>query len=385
MESTGRMDAMRSNTAKKMTEDLWWEWSPLFQGTNTNKRGVTLDATTPEGLALVERLVTECDVVLDNYTPRVMENFGLTYERLKELRPDLIMVRAPAYGVTGPWRDRGGYAQTIEQVSGLAWLTGYPDETPQVPGGPCDPIAGLHAAMALLLALEHRRRTGEGQMVEVPMIGGAINMAAEAVVEYSAYGNLMERIGNRSVSGAPQGHYLAADVGPEGERDEWVTISIETAAQWSALREALGNPSWAADPKLDSLEGRRAAHNDLDLHLSQWCTTRTADEIVATLWPKGVPVARIVQMHEQDKVEQAATRRAFRKAPHPLWGSSLMQQYPATFSQGPETHYRRAAPMLGEHNRDVLGGLLGLSTTDIDALEAAGHIGNRPTQAHLPF
>ena len=126
------------------------------------------------------------------------------------------MVRMPAFGLDGPWRDRTGYAQTMEQVSGMAWMTGYRDQAPQIPNGPCDPIAGTHATAALLLALEYRRRTGKGTLVEVPMVGGALNVAAEQVVEYSAYGNLLERDGNRGPGAAPQNLYLSADVDEGG-------------------------------------------------------------------------------------------------------------------------------------------------------------------------
>ena len=185
-------------------------------GSEHNKRGLTLDLAVARGRELARELIARCDVVIENYSPRVMDSWKLSYDDVRALNPRAIMVRSPAFGLSGPWRDRGGYAQTMEMASGLAWLTGWPDEPPEVPNGPMDPIAGTHATVALLLALEHRRRTGEGLLVEVPMIGGALNVAAEQVVEFSADGNLLQRQGNRSRFAAPQGAYLTNDVLPDG-------------------------------------------------------------------------------------------------------------------------------------------------------------------------
>src|SRR5439155_912893 len=128
---------------------------------------------------------------------RVLDNLGLRYEDLARENPRLVMVRMPAFGLDGPWRDRTGFAQTMEQISGLAWVTGFADGPPVIPRGPCDPLAGLHAALALLVALEHRRRTGEGQLVESTMVEAALNATADQVLEWQAYGRLLGRDGNR--------------------------------------------------------------------------------------------------------------------------------------------------------------------------------------------
>ena len=138
----------------------------------------------------------------------------------------------PAFGLSGPWRNRTGYAQNMEQVSGMAWMTGFPDGPPHVPNGMCDPLAGTHATLGLLLALEHRRKTGEGMLVEVPMVGGAVNVAAEQVLEYQAFGHLMQRDGNRGPGAAPQNIYRCADVVGDGMPDDWVAIAVETDEQW---------------------------------------------------------------------------------------------------------------------------------------------------------
>jgi crotonobetainyl-CoA:carnitine CoA-transferase CaiB-like acyl-CoA transferase len=378
VESAARPDGMRFQSARPLGEDQWWEWAPLFNGANTGKRGLTLDLQQPRGRELARQLIARCDVMVENYSPRVLDQWGLGYEELRALRPDLILVRMPAFGLTGPWRDRTGYAQTMEQVSGMAWLTGYPDQEPQVPNGPCDPIAGSHATIALLLALEHRRRTGQGMLVEAPMVAGALQIAAEQVIEHSAYGALLQRQGNRGPAAAPQNLYLCSDLDAQGRRDRWVAIAVASDAHWEALRRALGDPPWARDPALGTVAGRRVAHEALDRELAGWCAEHGSDQIVERLASAGVPAAKVMMPHEQDELPPLQARGFFEIVEHPVTGANPHGGYPVRFSAGPRRLHRRPAPRLGEHNREILSGLLGLSDAEIDELERAGVIGTRP-------
>ena len=369
VESTKRPDGMRFSAVKPMTEDRFWEWSPLYQGLNTGKLDLTLELQSKRGRDVARRLVATCDVVIDNDSPRVMEAWGLTYDTLAELRLDIIQVRAPAFGLSGPWRDRVGYAQTMEQASGMAWLTGYPDQEPQAPNGPCDPVGGTHTTIALQLALEHRRRTGKGMLVEVPGVGGALSIAAEQVIEHSAYGALLERQGNRGPHA-----YLMADVDDEGTRNCWIAIAGEDDAQWEALRSALGNPEWVADFGLANASGRDAHADDLDRGIAAWCAERAADDAVEELWAAGVPVAKVLMLHEQDEIPQLDARGFWEDVEHPVTGINRHGGYPVRFSAGPDRLHRRHAPLLGQDNRTILAGL-GLSDTELGQLEAEGVIG----------
>ncbi|MBY0277476.1 CoA transferase, partial [Candidatus Binatia bacterium] len=284
VESTGRPDGVRMIGGMFASYASWWEAAPHFLQTNTNKLDVTLDLATPRGLALLERLIGHCDAVFENFTPRVLDGFGITWQRVQELNPRALMVRMPAFGLTGPWRDNTGFAQTMEQMSGLAWVTGHRDDQPRIPRGPCDPLAGLHAALAFLVAWRASVRDGRGHHVESTMVESALNVAAEQVVEWTAHGVLLERDGNRSTLAAPQGLYLCAE-GQTGESGiaGWVALSVASDAQWRALRAVLGDPEWARDPALDALEGRRAAHDALDARLREWTATRPRDAAVAEL------------------------------------------------------------------------------------------------------
>ena len=256
VESIQRPDGMRFAGGIKLGDPQVFEWSAVTHGANVGLRDVTLDLSRPEGADLARRLVEGADVVVDNFSPRVLDGFGLGEQQMRSAQPDVVIVRMPAFGLGGPWRDRGGFAMTVEQNSGLAWLTGFPDDGPLVPRGVCDVLGGLHAVLALLGALEHRRETGEGLLVEVPLAEAALNIAAEQTIEWTANGVLLERQGNRSFAAAPQGVYACAD------EDSYVVISVGTDTQWAALKEALGRPGWAEDEKLDSAKGRHAAHDD---------------------------------------------------------------------------------------------------------------------------
>ena len=264
VESTRRPDGTRLIAGIPITEDQWWEKSPIFSGLNTNKKGLTLDLQSAAGRDLLNRLIATCDVIVENFTPRVVDQIGLDFAAVQAIRPDAIMLRMPGFGLDGPWRDNPAFAYVIEAASGISWLTGYPDRNPYEPYSVGDPNAGIHALNALLVALEHRRRTGQGVLVEAAMVDAALNVAAEQVIEYSAYGALLERDGNRGPTAAPQNLYRTNEIDEFGRADCWVAVAVATDEQWAGLCEALGRGDWATDPELSTAAGRRARHDDID-------------------------------------------------------------------------------------------------------------------------
>lgn len=375
LESTPRPDGTRLIAGVPVTEAQWWEKSPIFSALNTNKLGLTLDFQTDRGKDLLRRLIARCDVVVENFTPRVIDQLGLDYDSVRALRDDVILLRMPGFGLDGPWRDNPAFAYIIEDASGLAWLTGYPDRNPYEPYSVGDPNAGIHALNALLLALEHRRRTGEGQLVEAAMVDAALNVAAEQVIEFTANGALLQRAGNRGPAAAPQNLYLTADTDEFGRQDCWVAIAVGTDAQWAALRAVLGEPHWAQG--LLTADDRRAAHDLLDDELSAWCRRRSADAVVAALWPAGVPVAKVMQPHRQTELEQLTHRGFFESVTHPVNGTAAYTTLPVPKPFGVSLFHREPAPLLGQHNRQILASL-GLTDAEIDAAEADGVIGTEP-------
>ena len=378
VESTQKPDPLRFNTIQPMSHERYWEWSPLQHGPNTAKRDVTLDMASERGRELALELVAHSDIVLENYSPRVMDSWGLTAQAIATANPAAVYLRAPAYGLHGPWRDRVGYAQTIEMTAGLAWLTGLPDQPPEIPNGPCDPIAGLHATIAVLLGLEHRRRSGEGMTVESPMVSGALNVAAEQVIEFSASGELMQRIGNRNHAHAPQGMYRTNDDDLPFGQGRWVMISVESNRQWHTLKQAVAAcDSLFDDAGLDTVNGRQLAHDHIDKVLSQWCATLAADDVVEQLAALGVPAAKVMLPHEQDHLEQLLARGWFTKVNHPVVGPTTHGGFPALFEHGPSAQelHRSPSPTLGQHNYEILHGLLGLADDELATLTSQGVIG----------
>ena len=306
----------------------------------------------------------------------MLDQLGLDFDTVQRLRPDAIMVRMPGFGLDGPWRDKPAFAFVIEDASGLTWLTGHPDQNPVEPYAVGDPNAGVHALNALLLALEHRRRTGEGVLVEAAMVDAALNVAAEQVIEHSAYGTLLQRDGNRGPTAAPQNLYRTGELDEFGRPDDWVAIAVATDEQWATLVAALGHPG-LGDGRAGDRHGRRRHHDEIDEHLSRWCGTRTGDEIVETLWEAGVPVAKVMQPHRVADLPQLVHRGFFEQVDHPVNPTARHSTLPMRISTGPKRFHQTPAPLLGQHNREVLSGL-GLGDDEIAELEDQGIIGTAP-------
>jgi crotonobetainyl-CoA:carnitine CoA-transferase CaiB-like acyl-CoA transferase len=377
LESVSRPDGTRLIAGIPITEDQWWEKSPIFAALNTNKKDLTLDLQTPRGRELLRRLISTCDVIVENFTPRVLDQIGLDFAAVQAARPGAVMVRMPGFGLDGPWRDNPAFAYAIESASGLSWLTGYPDRPPYEPYSIGDPNAGVHALNGLLLALEHRRRTGQGVLVEAAMVDAALSVSAEQIIEYSAYGSLLQRMGNRGPTAAPQNLYRSADIDEFGRLDSWVAIAVATDDQWEGLCRAVGSPSWATSPRLSTEAGRRAHHGLIDEHLAAWCEDRGRDDIVRTLWDAGVPVAKVMQPHRQTELDQLAFRGFFEEVEHPVNGRAKLSTVPMRFSGGPGLFHTHSAPLLGQHNHELLAEL-GLTPSEIADLEADGIIGCAP-------
>lgn len=354
----------------------WWEASPHFLQVNAGKLAVAVELGTAAGHALLERLVARADVVLDNFSPRVLDGFGLSWERVQALNPRAILARMPAFGLSGPWRDHVGFAQTMEQLSGLAWVTGHADDQPRIPRGPCDPLAGMHAVMAIFVALAERAATGRGHLVESTMVESALNLAAEQVVEWSAYGRLLGRDGNRSALAAPQGLYPCAGGEPWDER--WLALSVADDVQWRALGAVLGDPEWAREPALATRAGRRAAHDMIDERLRAWTRGRERTALVAELRAHGVIASEVADpCRLLETNPQFRARRYFERPEHPVVGAMPVPSWPFRWSSVARW-LRAPAPTMGQHNARVLGGLLGLSDDALAGLEADGIVGTRP-------
>ncbi|MGH9012571.1 MAG: CoA transferase [Acidimicrobiia bacterium] len=336
VESIQRPDGIRFSSAVRPKHDeRYFEMTALFHATNLGKKGITLDLGHPDGLALAKRLIERSDIVVENFTPRVMDGFGLSYDEVRALRPDVIYLRLPAFGLSGAWRDRPGFAQTMEQLSGMAWLTGYEDGPPIIPGGFVDPAVGTHTATALMAAIEYRDRTGEGQLVEMPMIEVAASMTAEQVIEFSVHGKVAPRRGEGGV-------YRC-----DGEGEQWVAV----------------------DRASDPMSAKERA---------DWCVARSPEQAAKELLAEGIPAAAMVPAFATLDDPQLRARAFFQTIDHPVVGEHEYPGWPMRFSlPGPSGWWPGPAPTLGQHNDEVLREL-GVTDDELDRLRAGGVIGDRP-------
>jgi crotonobetainyl-CoA:carnitine CoA-transferase CaiB-like acyl-CoA transferase len=372
IEGVQRADGMRFAGGRPPGWDQWWEWGPVFLCSNTNKRGISLELSTPQGRQTALELIAKADLVIENFSPRVMANFNLEWDVVHAANPAATMVRMPAFGLDGPWRDRVGFAQTMEQASGMAWMTGPADGPPLIPRGACDPLAGLHAAFAAIAALEVRDRTGTGLHVESTMVEAALNIAAEAVLEYSLNGIELRRNGNRGPGASPQGIYRCAD------DDDWVALAVLTDEMWLALATVIGRQELSTDAALGDETGRRRRSDDIDKLIGDWSTQRSADEAVALLRAHGIAAARVRPAAELLDDEQLAARSFWEVVNHGVAGEFKTIGLPFTVSGRSRHWITTPAPLYGQHTAEVLTGVLAKSTDDIAALEEVGAISHRP-------
>jgi crotonobetainyl-CoA:carnitine CoA-transferase CaiB-like acyl-CoA transferase len=259
----------------------------------------------------------------------------------------------------------------MEQITGLAWLTGFADDQPRIQRGPCDPNGGLHAAFAALVGLERRDRTGAGCLVEAPMFEAALNVAAESVLEWTAYGNRIARDGNRSPEAAPQGLYPCAGT------EQWLAVSVASDEQWRRLTDVIGHPELAADPGLADLAGRRRHHDRIDAAIAAWAAPLDLAKALDVLAAAGVPAAPATDPRRASDHPQLNARGFYEQVTHPVVGTQPVAGLPWR-ATGVDRWIRRPAPVLGEHNADVLGGRLGCTDDELKTLEAAGVIGSWP-------
>jgi crotonobetainyl-CoA:carnitine CoA-transferase CaiB-like acyl-CoA transferase len=372
VESIQRPDGIRYSGGMRTDVDDWWEYGWVFHAMNTNKRSVTIDLGSDEGRRLFSDLVTGADVVIENFSPRVMDNFGLTADALLAVNPRLVVARMPAFGLDGPWRDRVGFAPTMEQIAGLAWVTGLPDGPPVPPRGACDPLAGVHAAFAVVAALQFAERTGDGQLVELPMIETVLNATAVQSMEAEVFGVTLSRRGNRGHGEAIQNLYRCA-----GD-DNWIAVAVRDDRQWGALVELMGRPSWTANERLATVTGRRARADDIDLRLQEWFEGQDLRCAVENLAGAGIPAAPVVSPSLVTENPQLRERGFFESLEHPRTGANLYPCPPFAPLAGQRRWLMRPPPTLGEHNEEVLRDSCGLTDQDLARLATSGVIGTRP-------
>ena len=331
---------------------------------NRNKLGISLDLNVPGGIELAQKLVAVSDIVIENFTPRVMANWGLDYENLKKIKPDIIMLSMSVMGQTGPQRDYTGFGPTVQALSGVTALTSFNERAPLGPGfSYADHVAGLYASMALLGALEHRRQTGEGQYIDISQVETMSGLLGGAIMEAST-GKEVKPTGDHSSEAAPGNVYRCR------REDCWIAISVYTDEEWSQLKKAMDNPSWADDMKYATLAGRYDNRKELDDFIEHWTRQRSGTELMELLQQHGIAAGVVQDAVDLINSPQLMARDFYIRDKN---GSVISDHNPIKFSRTPRIRHRDA-PELGRDNEYVYHQLLGLSNDEIIGLKEKGII-----------
>ncbi|MBM4414945.1 MAG: CoA transferase [Chloroflexi bacterium] len=340
------------------------ERSGSFNNQNFGKLGVTVNLQDPRGVELIKQLVRQSDIVTENFAAGVLGRRGLTYDDLRRIKPDIIMLSGSPHGQTGPESRATGWGPTFLAYMGLPHITGYEGGSPSTMGGAYPDYAlSVHMVFGMLTALRYRDRTGHGQYIDAAMSEITVAMTPEPILEYTMNGQVAPRCGNRDRARrcAPQGVYPAA-----GE-DRWIAISVVDDEAWRGLRSVLGEPAWAQDPRFASLEGRLAGHDTIDRELSRWTAPRDAHEAAESLQRAGVIAVAVLSPMEVFHDEQLRERGYFVDVDHPELGVRSLAGMPGRYS---ELQLRYApTPMLGQHNHQIFEGMLGLSAAEVEELQ----------------
>ena len=347
-----------------------WNRYPLFNAHARNKLSMTVDLLRPEGKDIFNRLVAISDVLVENNPTETMQKLGISYDELKKINPAFIMLRMPAYGNTGPYQNHRSLGIHIEGVIGHSLLRGYTDLDPSsnTQVYMADAAAGAGGAFAVACALNHRRRTGEGQLMELSQAENAIPYLGQAFMDYSMNGHSQATLGNRHPT-ALQGVY------PCKGNDRWIAITIFDDRDWELFREAISSPEWAREPQFATHESRRENHDTLDQHISEWTRGLDHREAMSLLQSYGVAAGAVMDQRDASEDPHLLARAMFEEAFQSDVGTHMYARTPFKMSES-DVRIRRGPVTLGQDNEYVYKTLLKLPDAEYDALVESGHIGD---------
>jgi crotonobetainyl-CoA:carnitine CoA-transferase CaiB-like acyl-CoA transferase len=337
--------------------------SPMFNQINVNKLSVTVNLRHPKGVELVRRLVAISDVVVENFSPGVIDRLGLGYAALKVIKPDIIMLSSSISGRHGPETTVKGYAPIMAALGGLSQMTGYPDDAPADIRGPADLAAASQAAYALMAAIYHHRKTGQGQYIDFASREAQSVLVPEALMDYAMNGRVAIRQGNATVGMAPHNCY------PCRGQDRWLSIAVTNATEWAALCRVMGHPAWCRSPHFADGYQRWQHREELDQHIAAWTRDWDVYELMTVLQDAGIAAAPSMDAQQLFTDPHLRARGTIRRVQHPVMGEATVLGPPFKMSHTPPA-VAKAAPLLGEHNAYVFGELLGLSEKEQESLAA---------------
>lgn len=340
---------------------LWW----LTEA--RNKKSITCDLRHPDGQALLRRLAREADIVTENFRPGTLERWGLAPATLQAENPGLIVVRISAFGQTGPWRERPGFGRIAAAVGGISYLSGYPDRAPVTPGTPTIPdyLAGVMGALGALIAVQHRRRTGEGQVVDLALYEPILRMLDDTIPVYGAFGYVRERIGSMAESAVPHNHYRTRD-------GKWIAVACTNDRMFARLAEAMGRPELIAG--YPTMPDRLAHREAVDEVVARWVARLDARDALAQLDAAEVPSSGVYSVKDLFEDPQVKARENIVAVEEPGVGVIHMPGVIPRLSRTPGGIRHPGPRRIGEHNEEIYLGRLGLPPAELDRLKAEGII-----------
>lgn len=366
IESRTRPDNLRlAPPYRPGTEGL--EGSGYFASRNSSKKSFALNMSHPAAPAIARRLAAKCSIVTSNFRPGVMERWGLSYEQIAAVNPAVIYLTMPMQGNDGPHQRFIGFGSTIAALSGLVWASGRPDRPPVGTGTHYPdhvPNPG-HALVALLAALFQLRRTGRGQQIELSQFESTVNIMGPAIVAWSLTGQGLQRQGNRVPNACPHGVF------PVSGDDRWCAIAVYTDEQWRALAEELGHPEWASDPRFVDLAARKAHEDLLEARLAKVTCGWPGPLLVERLQDRGIPAAEVATSGDLLTDPQLEARRYWHRLDHPVMGSIVVNRAPFRSNRDDGSPIA-AAPLLGQHTREIAIHLLGMTEAEYEHYVAEG-------------
>ena len=380
VESADHMQDRRSGPfPEDVPGDEWWNEGGTFAYWARNKKSLCVEVTHPMGREVFLQLVKASDIVTDNFRPGTMKRLGLDHETLAGVKPDIITLSCTANGHTGPWRAYGARARTVDAACGLSYLTGY-ESGPSVRASAnyMDHTGGLNTAYALLLALYHRRKTGSGMRIDLSMYETGVSCIGPAILEVQR-GVSRPRLGTSHMWKAPY------DIYPCRGTDRWVAITVSTDGEWKRLREVMGEPAWAVDPRFDTALGRRKHRRELDELLSKWTSTRDDREVMVLLQEHDVPAGAVLSSKDlvvDPHLRDRSYFNLFDNENAPRVGPRTYAGRPFRLSRIPVA--MRSVSALGEHNLQILRDVAGLSDPEINRLVEEGVIADKPPATDPP-
>lgn len=362
IESRKRLDQTRQGTITTGDSFSDFDASPTFNNANLNKKSVTIDLSRSEGTELAKRIVAASDLVVENMRPGVMDKLGLGYKDLVKVKPDIVMLSVSGFGSSGPYREYAGFAPIFAAFGGLADLTGYEDGEPNTMSGVMDLRVGTASAFAILAALIHRQKTGEGQYIDLSASECVSSLVGAELMEYSMNGRSPVRRGNQDSIMAPHNCYRC-----KGE-DKWISIAVATDEEWNALCEIMGDPAWCKEEAFSTVYSRWKNRAELDKHIAEWTINYTHHEVMRLLQDAGVAAMPSLNAEELLSDPHVKARSLITEIEHPVMGKKVVLNPSWKLSETP-AKVKRASPLLGEHKDEVFGGLLGMSREEIKKLE----------------